>query len=157
TSVSIEALQMLVGFGLAGWMVLNHVSGDYAAGMLLLQTYWMLNLPALGYELALYARAYPSHRSTVLRLLEPLGAPESAPAEPTSVPASSDRSASQGVRVQLQGVQVRAAGHVILEHVDLHIAAGSHVAIVGPSGAGKSTLAGLLLGWHRPAAGDVLI
>jgi ABC-type multidrug transport system fused ATPase/permease subunit len=31
------------------------------------------------------------------------------------------------------------------------------VAIVGPSGAGKSTLVGLLLGWLRPARGQILI
>jgi ATP-binding cassette subfamily B protein len=31
------------------------------------------------------------------------------------------------------------------------------VAIVGPSGAGKSSLVGLLLGWHRPAGGRVLV
>jgi ATP-binding cassette subfamily B protein len=31
------------------------------------------------------------------------------------------------------------------------------VAVVGPSGAGKSSLLGLLLGWHRPASGHVLV
>jgi ATP-binding cassette subfamily B protein len=44
-----------------------------------------------------------------------------------------------------------------LENIDLSIQGGSHVAIVGPSGAGKSSLVGLLLGWHRPASGLVLI
>jgi ABC-type transport system involved in cytochrome bd biosynthesis fused ATPase/permease subunit len=39
----------------------------------------------------------------------------------------------------------------------LKINPGEHVAIVGPSGAGKSTLVGLLLGWHRPAHGQVLV
>ena len=57
----------------------------------------------------------------------------------------------------LEGVTVRAAGHTILEAVDLHLEPGSHTAIVGPSGAGKSTLAGLLLGWHRAAEGRVLV
>src|SRR6185295_989390 len=37
------------------------------------------------------------------------------------------------------------------------IAPGEHVAIVGASGAGKSTLAGLLLGWHQPHQGSVLL
>jgi ABC-type multidrug transport system fused ATPase/permease subunit len=31
------------------------------------------------------------------------------------------------------------------------------VAIVGTSGAGKSTLSSLLLGWHRPASGELLV
>ena len=57
----------------------------------------------------------------------------------------------------LEGVSVRVAGHPILEGVDLKIEAGSHVAIVGQSGAGKSSLVGLLLGWHRPATGRILI
>ena len=57
----------------------------------------------------------------------------------------------------LEGVSVRVAGHTILEGIDLRIEAGSHVAIVGPSGAGKSSLVGLLLGWHRPANGHILV
>ena len=39
--------------------------------------------------------------------------------------------------------------------VTLDIAPGSQIGIVGESGAGKSTLLGLLLGWHRPAAGAI--
>jgi ABC-type transport system involved in cytochrome bd biosynthesis fused ATPase/permease subunit len=54
-------------------------------------------------------------------------------------------------------VSVRAAGHTILDKIDLDVEAGAHVAIVGPSGAGKSSLVGILLGWHRPATGRVLI
>jgi ATP-binding cassette subfamily B protein len=54
-------------------------------------------------------------------------------------------------------VSVRAAGHTILQGIDLEIAPGGQVAIVGPSGAGKSTLVGTLLGWHRPASGEIRI
>jgi len=57
----------------------------------------------------------------------------------------------------MQSVSVRAAGHTILDGIDLSIDPGTHVAIVGPSGAGKSSLVGLLLGWHRPASGSVLV
>jgi ATP-binding cassette subfamily B protein len=56
----------------------------------------------------------------------------------------------------MEDVTVRAAGAVILENINLNLTPGSHTAIVGPSGAGKSSLVGLLLGWHRAAAGRVL-
>ena len=57
----------------------------------------------------------------------------------------------------MQNVTVRAAGHTILHDITLNLAPGSHVALVGASGAGKSSLVGLLLGWHRAAAGQVCI
>src|SRR5262249_654245 len=59
--------------------------------------------------------------------------------------------------IELQEVRVVAGGHTILDEIDLRIPAGSHVAVVGASGAGKSTLVGLLLGWHRPASGRILV
>ena len=67
------------------------------------------------------------------------------------------QASGQGVAIALEGVSVRAAGHTILTDLNLTLAPGSHVAIVGPSGAGKSSLVGLLLGWHRPATGRVLV
>jgi len=42
-------------------------------------------------------------------------------------------------------------------HFDLHIEAGSVVAILGPSGAGKSTLLNLLAGFITPVEGDICI
>jgi ATP-binding cassette subfamily B protein len=72
---------------------------------------------------------------------------------PASLPAVDD--AVDGLEVALHGVSVRAAGHTILEDINLRVKAGSHVAVVGPSGAGKTSLVGLLLGWHRPASGTV--
>jgi ATP-binding cassette subfamily B protein len=158
SSIGVEGFQMLVGFGLAGWMLFGHLATDRTSGMLLLQMYWMLNLPALGYELALYAREYPTHRSTLLRLLEPLGAPDSEPLESHQpLVISGAAPATEGVHVEARGVHVRAAGNPVLEQIELAVAPGSHVAIVGASGAGKSTLVGLLLGWHRPDSGEILI
>jgi ATP-binding cassette subfamily B protein len=57
----------------------------------------------------------------------------------------------------MANVSVHAGGHTILEAINLKIEPGDHVAIVGVSGAGKSSLLGLLLGWHRAAAGSVLV
>jgi ABC-type transport system involved in cytochrome bd biosynthesis fused ATPase/permease subunit len=154
-SVATEGFQMLVGFGLVAWVLLDRFEG-VGTSALLLQIYWLLNLPALGYELALIAREYPSHRSTLVRMLEPLGAPDfrtpSAAPRADAIPIS-----TQGVRIQARQIDVRSAGRPILEGVDLEIPPGTHVAVVGASGAGKSTLLGLLLGWQRPAAGELLV
>lgn len=64
---------------------------------------------------------------------------------------------TRGLSVVFEGVTVRAAGHTILEGVDLSVGACEHLAVVGASGAGKSSLVGILLGWHRPAAGRVYV
>ncbi len=160
--VAVEAVQSLLGFGLAAWVLLNHLARTGEAGSVLLLVYWALSLPILGQEVALLARQYPGHRNVTLRLLEPLGAPEETDAHETDQAVGPRREAivaepSRGVAIALEGVSVRVAGHTILQKIDLAIEAGSHVAIVGPSGAGKSSLVGILLGWHRPATGHVLV
>lgn len=68
-----------------------------------------------------------------------------------------DHPIAKGIAIRLQGVNVVAAKQHIFKGVDLTIPAGSQIGIVGPSGAGKSTLVGLLLGWHYPASGQILI
>jgi ATP-binding cassette subfamily B protein len=155
-SMTTEGLQMLVGFGLVAWILLGQLKTGNSIG-LLLEVYWLLNLPALGYELALIAREYPAYRSTVLRVLEPLGAPDFRPNRSTAEPVSPVPVSTEGVRIQARGVSVRSTGHSILDAIDFDIAPGTHVAVVGVSGAGKSTLVGLLLGWQRPAEGDLLV
>jgi ATP-binding cassette subfamily B protein len=181
-AVAAEGLQALAGMGLAAWLLLGHLSRGGQAGGVLLLVYWVLSLPQLGQQVAQLLRQYPAVRSVTLRLLEPLGAmeeaasaaggspdldarPQAVPAEivlPTERTVPSDtqeggRSGAEGVAIELHGVSVRAAGHPILEGLDLRIEPGAHVAIVGPSGAGKSSLMGLLLGWHRPAEGEIQI
>ncbi len=48
-------------------------------------------------------------------------------------------------------------GENVLEHFDLHIPAGSTVAIVGETGAGKSTLVNLACRFFEPTEGQILI
>ncbi len=45
----------------------------------------------------------------------------------------------------------------VLEAIGFDLPQGQRLAIVGPTGSGKSTLAHLLLGFHRPAAGRILL
>lgn len=195
-AMTVEAVEALAGFGLAAWLLLDHLARGRGGGGVLLLVYWALNLPTLGQEVALIAQQYPARRNVLLRLLEPLAAPEEAesaaselPApiksgvaveaatvEPITLAASSrfeperivgdqpalTRSLSSpgesiGASLSFESVSIRAAGHLILDGVDLRIEPGSHVAIVGPSGAGKSSFVGLLLGWHRAATGRVTV
>jgi ABC-type bacteriocin/lantibiotic exporter with double-glycine peptidase domain len=150
-----QAVQMLAGFGLASWLLLDHLSRTGDIGGVLLLVYWALNIPVLGQGIAEVTWQYPGYRNTALRLMEPLGALEEPPVISTA--GDDEASTAQGMAVAFESVTVRAAGHVILDDIDLRIEPGSHVAIVGPSGAGKSSLVGLLLGWHQPTAGRVLV
>jgi ATP-binding cassette subfamily B protein len=163
-AMAIGVAQSLICFGLIIWLVLANLMRGGLGGDILLLVYWALNLPLLGQEIAQIVQQYPAHRNRALRLLEPLGAREehhSIPSQSIHVaePAgdTSTIASAAGVAIAFKEVAVQAAGHTILEAINLKIAAGSHVAIVGPSGAGKSSLVGLLLGWHRSAAGQVLV
>ncbi|GGK72866.1 ATP-binding cassette domain-containing protein [Mangrovihabitans endophyticus] len=61
--------------------------------------------------------------------------------------------------IRLSGVTFTYPGtdQPVLRNVDLHLPAGSTVAVVGINGAGKTTLVKLLTGMYEPAQGDVLV
>ncbi len=154
-AVGVEGAQALIGFSIAGalllaWLLLNPTGG----GVLLL-AWWALSMPALGQAVAQASRQYPGLRNVTLRLLEPLGAPDET--DGIGPVASSPAAPSPGVALAFEGVGVLAAGHRILTDLDLRLEPGEHVAVVGSSGAGKSSFLGLLLGWHRASEGRVLV
>ncbi|WP_438005488.1 ATP-binding cassette domain-containing protein [Sorangium sp. So ce321] len=152
-ALAVDGAQALLGFALAAWILGDFLARGGALSRALLLFYWALALPAIGQALASTLLQYPAHRNTALRLLEPLGAPE----EPGAGDAARASAGGGGCAIAFERVRIQAAGHVILDGVDLEIAAGSHVAIVGASGAGKSSLVGVLLGWHRASEGRVLV
>jgi ATP-binding cassette subfamily B protein len=157
---ALYAIAALVGIAFAVWIPFNYiVQGGEASGVLLL-FYWALRLPALGQHLATSLQRYPMQRNRFLRLLELLHAPEEASVVDSDSPVKTGagESAAHGtVAIEMRGLSVRAGGHAILQDINLAIAQGEHIAVVGPSGAGKSSLVGILLGWHRPAQGNVLV
>jgi len=143
-------------------IVVNYLLKGGDPGEILLLFYWTLSLPALGQALAGQIQQYPLLRNSMLRLLEPLGAPD----EEHSWAKQSLKDDSfqeithpnhNALSVNMEGVVLHAGGHVILEGINLKIGAGEHLAIVGLSGAGKSSLVGLLLGWHRPTRGQIKV
>jgi ABC-type bacteriocin/lantibiotic exporter with double-glycine peptidase domain len=173
----IDSAQCLIAYALVALLVFKHLQGAGGGGGMILLVYWALNIPVLGDLIVLAVHQYPGQRNTIMRLTEPLGAPEQAvesACEPESEsdegrmerieqpgafgqPAGADREGPAGVAITMRDVRVIAAGHAILDEVNLDVSPGEHVAIVGHSGAGKSSLAGILLGWHRVESGRVLV
>jgi ATP-binding cassette subfamily B protein len=159
TQILVETVIGLVGFGLAALAVFHYLVTAEGSGWAILLVYWVLMIPALGFELAFLVQQYPQHRNVTLRLLEPLDAEESASDEEMECAEESDKSGTSvaAPSIHLNGVSLQQAGNQVLAVDALSIAAGEHVAIVGVSGAGKSSLVGLLLGWYQPNTGSVLV
>ncbi|MDZ4796716.1 MAG: ABC transporter ATP-binding protein [Bryobacteraceae bacterium] len=149
--VRAEAVQMVVTLTLVIGLVCRQAANLHDPAGLLLLVYWALSIPSTGQQLASIVWSLPALRNTLLRFLEPLGSQEDEIAE--GLP----RSDSRGVKLEIEGVTVIAAGHLILDDVSLSVRPGEHVGIVGLSGAGKSSLVGLLLGWHKAAEGCVRV
>jgi ABC-type bacteriocin/lantibiotic exporter with double-glycine peptidase domain len=156
--VAADTVVQIAMWGVTIALLFEHLARRGLDGGVLLLVYWALKVLTLGHMLILtLATQYPSHRNVALRLLEPLGAPEDHDVTVFPPAGEDGKEKIQGVGLRWEDVSVRAAGHPILEGIDVEIAPGSQVAVVGPSGAGKSSLIGTLLGWHRPAAGRVLV
>jgi hypothetical protein len=108
----VEALQTLIGFGFAIWLVFRILAQPAEAGMVLLLIYWALSLPQLGYQLALQLRQVPHYRSLFLRLLEPLQAltPEELSMMPTAAIRGEDDRRVSGNSTDPLGIERHNAG-----------------------------------------------
>ncbi|MEU2245375.1 ABC transporter ATP-binding protein [Streptomyces sp. NPDC019224] len=87
--------------------------------------------------------------------------PDRVDEEPTeherpSAPASSSAGGTRGITLREVSYRYPASDSAALDSVDLHIPAGSTLAVVGENGSGKSTLVRLLCGLRRPTGGAIL-
>jgi ATP-binding cassette subfamily B protein len=153
SAVIVQSLQATLCAAMVVWLLFFRLAAGAEVGGLLLLVYWTLNIPALGQEIATLACQYPRLCNTLLRFTEPLGAREEELVDEV-IPGAPPEA---GVAIEMNQVSVAAAGHTLLDDLDVRISPGEHVAVVGVSGAGKSSLAGLLLGWNKPAGGELLV
>lgn len=158
--VPTASLQVLISLAVTGWLLAVYLGSGRDVPSALLLIYWASEFFPLGWSIAENLQRYPGQRNIILRLFEPLGAPDETSLSEESL-ARLDPSPGETVPgpvgICLEDVSVQAAGHSILENISLEIKPGEHVAIVGRSGAGKSSLMGLLLGWHRPTGGRLMV
>ncbi|MBF0379988.1 MAG: ATP-binding cassette domain-containing protein [Magnetococcales bacterium] len=160
----ISLLNFLISTGLSIWLVHSYLNIDRDSSVTLVLLYWLLQLPQLGNQLAESTQQYPTLRNRLLRLLEPLSAPDESHSwysadqhRPTNVVSPGESKEKKlGVSINFHQVNLILSGREILQDLNVNLASGEHVAIVGKSGAGKSSLVGLLLGWHRPATGGTV-
>ena len=174
-SVGFEGVLMVVSYALVVLLVYSYLQSSDRASLILLVVFWALRFPILGQRLLVLTRTFPSAMNRVRRLLDIIGDIEPQPAQaqgpalevepelgatpPSEAPGGAGMApvAARGVAITMERVRIKGGGHTILDKVSLDIAAGEHVAVVGVSGAGKSTLVGLLLGWLRPARGEIRV
>jgi ATP-binding cassette subfamily B protein len=153
-AVTLASMGALANAGLISWVIFGHILRHGGSGAMLLLIYWALNIPVLCGQIALLTWQYPKQKNLARRLLDPLrGAGDAEETHPTTV----KQEKADGVSIAFEDVSVRAIGQTILDGCTLEIQGGSHVCIVGASGAGKSTFVSLLLGWHSPSTGRILV
>ncbi|MBI4788804.1 MAG: ATP-binding cassette domain-containing protein, partial [Chloroflexi bacterium] len=146
-------------------IVLNFVARGGATNDLLLLTYWALSLPLLAEQQGAAMVQYLQRcRPSTLMLSQVLDAPEettanvpNAPNMPNVPNVVAQSKSDAAVAITFDHVSVQIGERAVLANLNLSIAQGEHVAIVGASGAGKTSLVGLILGWHRPTTGRVLV
>lgn len=79
------------------------------------------------------------------------------PAAPAGNPLVKPRGLPRTAQIHLADVSHGYADRLLLDHIDLSVAPGEHVAIIGENGAGKSTLLRLIAGMERPDGGTVAV
>jgi ATP-binding cassette subfamily B protein len=144
-------LSTLAFYGAYAWIVTRAISGAITLGdMTMYLLVFKQGQSALAAILSAVGGMYEDNLY-LSNLYEFLGHTSKVPAgTKTAGPNPSD-----GIRFSDVSFHYPGAGTPALEHIDLHIAPGSKLALVGENGAGKTTLIKLLTGLYAPTHGTI--
>ncbi|AOR37659.1 ABC transporter ATP-binding protein [Streptomyces fodineus] len=150
----VETLSVLAVIGAGAWQISEHhlsVGGLLSFAAFL--GYLHPKLQELG-ELVVSASSATAACERLIEVLRTGPLPETAPGKDVPPLAEPVRGA---VTFENVSFSYAGSGHPVLERVALDIAPGLLVAVTGPSGTGKSTLGKLLLRFHEPSKGRILL
>lgn len=155
----LTAAAMLVVFAAVAFMLwqggLAVLEGRMSAGALSAFVFYAVLAAGAVATLAEVAGDVQRAAGAAERLLELLDTPSQivSPAQPQRLP-----SAIKG-HIELRDVSFHYPQRTLaaLKNINLSLRPGERVALVGPSGAGKSTLLSLLLRFHDPESGQILL
>src|SRR5882672_6759027 len=152
-------LELMLGFAvvlvlwLGGREVLN---GKITVGQFVAFLTYITQLTwpviALGYVINLFQRGTAS----LVRINEIMTEQPEISDSPEVLAASASGIELRG-EIELRGLTFAYNGTTVLHDINLHVAAGTSLAIVGPTGSGKTTLVNLIPRAYDAAAGTVLI
>ena len=112
-------------------------------------------LAELGENVAWFVRTHRAVRR--LRWLTDYATRSTRSLEPRTEPAAVPERLHDGIRISNLAFSYPGTDAPVLEGVDLHLPAGSTIAIVGENGAGKTTLVKLLCRFYEPTAGSIQV
>lgn len=148
---TLEQLMRLLILIIGAWTAMN--STEFTIGMLVAFQMFAGNLSAPAMRIVGLWQQFQQARLSVQRL----GDIMDAPAEPYALQPS--RASQRRGHILIENLAYRHSERYpwLYEGLNLQFEPGRTIALMGPSGCGKSTLARLLLGFHQPQQGRILI
>ncbi len=148
---TLEQLMRLLILVIGAWTAMT--STEFTIGMLVAFQMFAGNLSAPAMRIVGLWQQFQQARLSVRRLADIMDAP----AEPQALQPS--RASQRRGRIVIENLAYRHSERHpwLYEGLNLQLEPGRTIALMGPSGCGKSTLARLLLGFHQPQQGRILI